>query len=550
MVSSADGDCQLTLATPPLGRRFEGLLVAGVTFCLFLFFASRVPLGWDEGYTFDRLERLRPWFARLLDPNTPNRASLFHAEALERSWPFSREEPDGHGPFYALLALAGESISLGRLPPPLCFRLGAVLLLSVTTGVIYSTFARKWGRSPALAAVGLLIISPRLLPEFCFALTDGPLVCLSLLAWCAFVRGLERPGWGIGIVFGAIVGAAMADKFTGWFLPIPYLAWSVSARSRRGWYLLLVGAIAAVVTVFVINVGWWPDPLTGIERFFRSNLTRAATRPIPIWFLGSRYDFSLPWYNTLVWTVVATPMWTLLLGGLGMVVAFLRRSAESVAWLLVLNWGCIMVVRALPQAPGHDGTRQLAVSFAFLPLLAGYGLAILREQAARRIGRRQARLVCGFVAGLAIAESAVGVAATFPTCLSYYSPVIGGLRGAERLGLEPTYFWDSFTPEVANFLNEHTAPDEWVLFCHNPTNWDWLERWGELQARHRPTATGATPRWYVLQHRTGLYSPADRWLLAHCKPAFEQRLQGVALLSIFDGTDWLTSRNASWDGRR
>ena len=48
-----------------------------------------------------------------------------------------------------------------------------------------------------------------------------------------------------------------------------------------------------------------------VTEFFRSNLTRGETTPIPVQFLGTVYmspSESLPWYNTLVWTVAASPV--------------------------------------------------------------------------------------------------------------------------------------------------------------------------------------------------------------------------------------------------
>ena len=40
--------------------------------------------------------------------------------------------------------------------------------------------------------------------------------------------------------------------------------------------------------------------------------------------------------------------------------------------------------------------------------------------------------------------------------LSYYNALIGGLSGAARAGMEPTYYWDAVTPEVRDWLNAHT----------------------------------------------------------------------------------------------
>ena len=107
-----------------------------------------------------------------------------------------------------------------------------------------------------------------------------------------------------------------------------------------------------------------------------------------------------------------------------------------------------MVLRALPHTPGHDGVRQFLPAFGMLALLAGLGAASLE----RRLGRWGRSLIA-----LAVIEGAVSVGVMMPVPLSYYSPLCGGLPGAARLGMEPTYYWDSLQPEILDWLNSHTT---------------------------------------------------------------------------------------------
>ena len=46
--------------------------------------------------------------------------------------------------------------------------------------------------------------------------------------------------------------------------------------------------------------------------------------------------------------------------------------------------------------------------------------------------------------------------------LSYYSRLVGGLRGAVALGLEPTYYWDALDRRTLAWLAEHTGDDQKV----------------------------------------------------------------------------------------
>ena len=67
---------------------------------------------------------------------------------------------------------------------------------------------------------------------------------------------------------------------------------------------------------------WWSEPVTGLYPVLDSNLSRDKTHPIQVQFLGVVYNTpkeSLPWYNTLVWTLFVTPVGFLVLAGLGLV---------------------------------------------------------------------------------------------------------------------------------------------------------------------------------------------------------------------------------------
>ena len=101
-----------------------------------------MAMGWDEGYTLGREARLRDWFSGLRDPLVsprngsrlppdqelvqpdatplpiPRRSQLdsrtellFDPAVLAWFWPFAREEPHGHPPFYALLGLVGDILA-------------------------------------------------------------------------------------------------------------------------------------------------------------------------------------------------------------------------------------------------------------------------------------------------------------------------------------------------------------------------------------------------------------------------------------------------------
>jgi hypothetical protein len=211
--------------------------------------------------------------------------------------------------------------------------------------------------------------------------------------------------------------------------------------------------------------------------------------------------------------------------------------AEGVglAWLLLLNGATLLVIRALPNAPGHDAERQILASFPFLACLGGVGIAWVRDWLAVRSARWWAESL--LAAGVAAALLGAGRAVWHyrPLQLSYYTELVGGLPGAARLGMEPTYYWDALDDQTLEWLDSHSGPGDKVLFSQYFESLRYIQLWRSPQLLTWPHEPGVI-RWYVLQNRPGLFAgrPQDRWLAEHGTPACPPRsLDGVPLLWIF-----------------
>jgi hypothetical protein len=181
------------------------------------------------------------------------------------------------------------------------------------------------------------------------------------------------------------------------------------------------------------------------------------------------------------------------------------------------------MLRALPHTPGHDAVRQFLPAFGVLALLVGVGAELLR---------RRLRGWANAVLLIAIGEGVVSVAIMMPVPLSYFSPLAGGLPGAARLGMEPTFYWDALQPEILVWLNEHTAPGQMVRFSRYPTSWLYLRQTKRLNVPILPTEPGDW-HWYVMQNRPGAFRGVDRHLAAHGHPVRVYRKLDVPLLWVF-----------------
>jgi Dolichyl-phosphate-mannose-protein mannosyltransferase len=536
-------------------------MVAGLaTLALMVASEPRLAMVWDEGYTLGREARLRAWFRALRDParfaaewapptlelvqqdgGTPPRRDqvdtraklLFNPEVLAYFWPFAREEPHGHPPFYALLGLSGDFLVPTWKDLPRA-RLGPILLFSCTAGCLFSFVVRLWGVEPALVTVAAWTLQPNLFGHGHYATYDAVLSSLWMLAIIAFARALEGPEPGrrdtiarlATVGFGLAVGCALATKLTGWFLPLPFIIWAAWARNRRALKILMIGLPLACVVLFLLIPPWWTEPITGVIRFLQSNLTRGRTNPIPVQFLGVVYQTPnerLPLYNTLVWTVLVTPVGFLLLALAGMIRAIQQHKAEPLGMMILGNWGLLIALRTLPHTPGHDGVRLFLPAFGVLAVLVGMGA----RQVVDWFGRG-ARIAIA----AAVAEAIVSLLLFFPVPLSYYSPLVGGLPGATRLGMEPTYYWDGLSSEARQWLRDNTLSGQTIHFATRPTSWLYLRQTGELPRRLDGTDPGA-PAWYVMQNRPGAWWPSDRLLAERSTPAFVVKKFGVPLILVF-----------------
>ena len=135
----------------------------------------------------------------------------------------------------------------------------------------------------------------------------------------------------------------------------------------------------------------------------------------------------------------------------------------------------------------------------------------------------------------AVLEGAVSIAIMMPVPLSYFSPAVGGLPGAARIGLEPTSYWDTLTPDVLKWVNDHTAPGRSIAFLGAPTSYYYLKRSVQLRPVAIPFDQSRPWQWYLVQNRPGAMDAMDRALVARfgCRRRLLAKL-GVPLVWAFE----------------
>jgi hypothetical protein len=179
----------------------------------------------------------------------------------------------------------------------------------------------------------------------------------------------------------------------------------------------------------------------------------------------------------------------------------------------------------MPRAPHHNGVRMFIVLFPFLGMLAGYGLhCAWRALAARARGP---------VLALVFVPAAVQLAWVHPLELAYYGEVVGGVRGAHRLGFETTYWMDAYTEPVLEWMNRELPPGARVWVFGNEITLVFQQAYGRLRRDIELRSEGPGSEWALVLMWQGIMSPEFVEELQKTRPAYALELQGVPLVAIY-----------------
>jgi hypothetical protein len=476
-----------------------------VTWVILALTAPGIPIVWDEVEYLFRSQRILDWFRlRPID---------FSHQAIKSHWLFI-DYSEGHPAGFAIPIALGRWLASPFLDPLTAARLGPITLFSAACAAVAVRLKKEYGTSAAIVAPVALLTFPRIFSEAHFATQDSQLTAWWLVLWA--VQTTSAPGMSATVAVAVVLGLTTATKFTGW-LAWPPTILCEAIKGKVAVRRLLIIIPIAVLTFYAVNPPLWHEPLAALNEHFQRSLNRAQTHNISILFLGDIYNVEtpLPWYNTLVWLVFVTPLLTLALGVIGLWHCLTRRTTTSLS--LLFHWMTLMIVRALPGSPPHDGIRLFLPPFGFWCVFAAIGAhtALSAVATIEIVWRRQllrSVLVAAFLA------TAANVVRYYPQTLSHYSLLAGGLRGAADRGMEPAYWWDALDNDVLRWLNQHTRADESIAF--SPVfNIGPLREWGRLVPRDVDPETEAF-RWYVLQNRPGMFTRIDRALMRREKPVY------------------------------
>lgn len=440
---------------------------------------------WDEVTSFDTVNRYGQWFRQLAADTLKGRPfDAFRDEVIVEHW----QNIDHHPPFARIL-LGVPNLANVALGSPVGYdvacRAGVCIFFAVFIALFYLFVHEHYGKTIALFSGLALLGMPRFFPFTHISTPDLPITVMCFLTTFCFVKGLRSWKWAIatGVVYGFTIGT----KLNSFFVPFVLVPWALLLRFGGAesepkeparptglglqwpcWRRVLPNFIAMAVLAPISFLACWPWLWRQTyHRFWNDYMAFHRTHFYPrVWYLGQQYqEPPAPWHYPFVEFVFTTPAVILLAIVVGVLCLLRWREKRAITALVLGSAALPMLVLTMPSVPKYNGTRLFLVSFPYLAICGGAGLAwcfhCLSSLAPRSITERK-RKAC-----VAVALTAVCLVPTilsYPFPLSYYSELIGGRKGALRIGLDSAELHEGIHQDLYDFLGRTVKPDEKVFF--------------------------------------------------------------------------------------
>jgi 4-amino-4-deoxy-L-arabinose transferase-like glycosyltransferase len=482
------------------------------------------------------------WYSELI--TRPSYA--LSTEGVAKYWTTSHEHPPLSKAWSGFVWLAARHF----LDDLTAHRLGNIMIVSVLIAMLYLIVAQNYGRLAGLIAALALLTMPQFFFHAHLAAIDVPVASMIFAVTYVFWLGHDRPGLGWTILLGLTWGLALATKITALFVPpIVLFVWTLLLRPQRYLFARLVMTGLIGVIVFLVSWPWLyhnlPNHLTAFIGFMTTERL-----PVEQYYFGQRYA-PPPWHFPFVITIVVVPFSLLLLAAVGTFSTMRHREERPLGGLFLLGAFISVAIFSTGMGQVFDNSRFMMPAFPYIAALAGIGFIRSVQALGRILPKRSIQVrrplivtilvIVTFVPHLLLAYD------LYPHLLSYYSEIIGGAYGANTLGLETTYWCETYS-EVLSYLNAHAgfgavinAECEDVLIYYQLHG---LLR-PDIRIANGPNAVSAFPEYplnrstfeeadyVVIQNRqSGLYKALRTWMQTQ-KPIYEVKYRRLRLISVY-----------------
>jgi len=523
---------------------------AFVPVVVFLSLSILVPGIEDYGITWDEAETNFPAARNQVDWW---RTFLATGLGLDRESVRNGFETESDHPSLPRTWMAFGRLALGEgTSDRVAFAVPTALLAALFLGIFWWTSSRRTSILAATLASSLLLFHPRWFAHSHFAAYDLPIAAMGWLTAITFSWSVEatstRTGrvwkdrwieWKRPLAAGAVFGLAISVKLHAFFFPFPLLAWSALHRKVSAWRWAVACAFLGPAVYLGTQPYLWWDTTERMFSRFRDYRTKV---PIDVYYLGDLYPGDLPWHYPWVMLWATLPVGFALFLALGLLSGATgrmksRSSPGRLEWWSFLALNAATTPLLFTWKSPYDGVRLFLGSLPFLAALAAEGFELARERLSNRVGNRWTRVAVVPLAALAVGAQIRDCIRTHPDQTAYYSAAVGGIAGANRLGLETTYWCDSITAGFLLDVAERVSPEARVrTHAFDPSVLIEYQRAGVVPPGWTFDREAGPPDLRIVQFRQGFFGPLE-WSLTGSRrlPLKMRTVDGVPLVQAYRG---------------
>jgi 4-amino-4-deoxy-L-arabinose transferase-like glycosyltransferase len=533
-----------------LGPLTTAVLISISVFILLVATAPSIGLTWDEPAYIAAARSYSSWFGQVF--TTPSEA--FSEDAITNAWQVNKEHP----PLDKIWSGVVWSVARNFTEDLTAHRMGNMILVAVLAGLLYLLIFDAYGQAAGLAAVAALLTMPRFFFHAHLAALDVPAAVSVFIVTYAFWKMIDRKNWTWGLFLGLLWGLALATKINAVFVPLTLGLWVLIFRREL---FLFVRLILMGVTAVPVFIAVWPwlyhdtwDRLTEYIAFVTTDHWQIGQ-----YYLG-QFFMPPPWHFGFVMAWAVLPLGLTILYFVGIIHTGKAHRDNGLGWLLFLSALTPILAISTGKSMVYDNERLIMVTFPFLAGLAGIGFGWMTSQL-KEWSTRWAKPILfpscvALLIVLAFIPQLITLAGLYPHLLSYYGESVGGLKGATRMGLETTYWCETYSMAFS-IINEQAEPNDRI----------WADPWShdvliyyQTQGLLRDDLVILAPadvssvlgpkapspqffpmtnaHWFISQHRQstlgyeGEDSPIFR-LLTKKEVVYEYRFDGVPIFTLY-----------------
>ncbi|MFC1544711.1 hypothetical protein ACFL4X_00950 [Gemmatimonadota bacterium] len=405
------------------------------------------------------------------------------------------------------------------------FRSGAVICFVLLAWLVYRWTSRLLGVAGGVTAAGLLILTPRAVAAGMQA-GEYPALALTTLLAASLLERTERSRW-FAVPFALCCGIGFA--LSSWFAlsALCLVIWSAAGgRWAVRWRSLAAAAAATLVLPILLNPLWWSSPAAGYAAWIAGSLGRSVYSS-PVLYFGRLFAGGLPWHYVIVILVAGMPVVLAVLAIAGKLVSVTPRYYPSAAGF-GLTVSTLWILSAMTgRFPAADGLAFFLPLLACDSIMAAHTLHFFRRRLASA-GVATGGAAVALIFALLFTPPAIVGARLWPCLGSHYSPVVGFLPGAGRLGLQVCFDSSPLNTDFIRTVNDHMGPGTTIRAAG-------IAESALPGLRAEITTSTAEPSDAVLLlNSPGTWSSGDSILFHTTNPVVSVERSGVVLIGLFE----------------